>query len=121
MTNHKKIFFVIGYLGGPGWGGAHRVVCLLANYFAKMGHDVTIIVWKDSPIDYPLIEAVKIQWLHSKINKEIDVIKPCIMTRKILKQHKGAYLIAFMSKMATYARIYTIGLDLKNRDKEFIV
>lgn len=113
MSEHKKIFFVIGYLGGPGWGGAHRVVCVLANYFAKIGHDVTIIVWKDSPIDYPLIDSVKIQWLHSKIDKEVDVIKPCIMTRKILKQNKGAYLIAFMSKMATYARLFTIGLNIK--------
>ena len=113
MEECKKIFFVIGYLGGQGWGGAHRMVCVLANYFARIGHDVTVIVWKDSTIDYPLDDMVKIQWMHCKINKEIDVIKPCLMTRKILKQHNGAYLIAFMSKMATYSRLFTVGLDIK--------
>ena len=113
MGGQKKVFFVIGYLGGPGWGGAHRVVCVLANYLAKIGHDVTIIVWKDSPVDYPLVNAVKVQWLHCTIHREADVIKPCLMTRNILKQYNGAYLIAFMSKMATYARLYTIGLKIK--------
>ncbi len=36
----KKIFFVIGSLGG---GGAERVALLLANHFNRQGYDVTIV------------------------------------------------------------------------------
>ena len=110
---NKEVFFVIGSLGGKGWGGAHRVICILANYLAEKGYPVTIIVWRDSPVDYPLDKAINIIWLHCKVNKEIDMIKPCIKTREILKEHSGAYLYAFMSRMATYARIYTVGLNVK--------
>ena len=110
---NKEVFFVIGSLGGKGWGGAHRVICILANYLAEKGYPVTIIVWRDSPVDYPLNQAINLIWLHCNVKKEIDMIEPCIKTRKILRQHPGAYLYAFMSRMATYARIYTTGLNIK--------
>lgn len=109
----NEIFFVVSSLGGKGWGGAHRVLCILANYFAKKGYPVTIIVWRDSPIEYPLSDEVNIDWLHYEIKNEIDMLKPCIETRKKLKGHDGAYLFAFMSRMATYAIIYTIGEHIK--------
>ena len=110
---NKEVFFVIGSLGGKGWGGAHRVICILANYLAEKGYPVTIIVWRDSPVDYPLNQAINLIWLHCTVKSEIDMIEPCIKTRKILKKHPGAYLYAFMSRMATYARIYTTGLNIK--------
>lgn len=105
----KDVFFVVKRLGGSGWGGAHRVLAILANYFASRDYDVTVIVWEDSPIDYPLNKKVKIEWLHYHIKNEFDVFIPSIKTRKILKNHRGAYLYAFMSKMAVYALLYTIG------------
>ena len=109
----KEVFFVLGRLGGEGWGGAHRVVCILANYLAQKGYSVTIIVWRDSSIDYPLLDSVKIDWLHCVVKNEWDMIKPCLETRKRLKGHEGAYLYAFMSRMATYAILYTIGEGIK--------
>lgn len=109
----KEVFFVIGSLGGKGWGGAHRVVSILANYLAKKEYKVTIIVWRDSPIDYPLERSIKIEWLHCVTNREIDMIKPCLETRKRLKGHEGAFLYVFMSRMATYALIYTLGEKIK--------
>lgn len=110
---NKEVFFVIGRLGGKGWGGAHRVIALLANYLVLSGHKVTIIVWEDSPIDYPLEKAINVVWLHREINSEYDRIKACYATRKVLKNHKGAYLFAFMSRMAAYAVIITFGLGIK--------
>lgn len=110
---NKEIFFVIGALGGKGWGGAHRVVCILANYFAEKGYSVTIIVWRDTPVNYSLDKRIKIEWLHCQINRELDMLKACLKTRKLLKGHKGAYLFAFMSRMATYAVFYTLGTGVK--------
>jgi len=111
--NDKEIFFVVKSLGGQGWGGAHRVMGILANYLVAKGYSVTIVVWCDSPIEYPLDERINIECLHCQINRELDMVKPCLMTRKILKKHDNAYLFAFMSRMATYAAIYTIGLSVK--------
>lgn len=105
----QEVFFVIKSLGGKGWGGAHRVLAILANYLAQMGYDVTIIVWQDSTIDYPLDSRIHIEWLHCVITGEKDVLPAFLKTRAILKGHKGAYLYAFMSKMAVYALIYTLG------------
>lgn len=105
----REVFFVIKSLGGKGWGGAHRVLAILANYLAQRSYSVTIIVWQDSPIDYPLDKRVRIEWLHCVINGEKDVLPAFVKTRKILKGHKGAYLYAFMSKMAVYALVYTMG------------
>lgn len=109
----KEVFFVISSLGGKGWGGAHRVMCILANYLAEKGYSVSIIVWKDSTVDYPLNALIKVIWLHCEISSELDMVRPCIMTREILKEHPGAYLYAFMARMATYACLYTAGLNIK--------
>ena len=109
----KEVFFVIGRLGGKGWGGAHRVVALLANYLVLRGYKVTIIVWEDSPVDSPLEKDINVVWLHRGINSEFDCIKACYETRKVLKNHKGAYLFAFMSRMAAYAVLITFGLGIK--------
>lgn len=111
--NKKEVFFVVGCLGGKGWGGAHRVICILANHFAEKGYPVTIIAWRDSTVDYPLDKRIKIEWLHCQINRELDMVKPCLETRKLLKDHDNVYLFAFMSRMATYASLYTIGTKVK--------
>ena len=64
---NKEVFFVIGSLGGKGWGGAHRVICILANYLAEKGYPVTIIVWRDSPVDYPLNKAINLILFHCNV------------------------------------------------------
>ena len=89
------------------------MMCILANYLAEKGYSVTIIVWRDSTVDYPLNGLIKIIWLHCEINSELDMVRPCIMTRKILEKHPNSYLYAFMARMATYACLYTAGLNIK--------
>lgn len=51
-----KIDLIIGSLRS---GGAERVVCNLANYFATQGHIVRIITFMDKPDKYPLHDAIE--------------------------------------------------------------
>lgn len=113
MAQKQEVFFVFNSLGGKGWGGAHRVACILANYLARRGYFVTVIVWRDTPVDYPLESSIIIKWLHHNIKRERDMLAPCIQTRRILKGHKGAFVFAFMSRMTAYAVLYTMFLNVK--------
>ena len=112
MVN-KKIILVITKLGGKGWGGAHRVIVILANFFANKGYDTSLIVWEDSEIDYPVSNKVKIFKLNISVNSIIDRIRACIKTRKILKKNQDSYLLALMSRMAVDMLLCSIFLDIK--------
>ena len=108
----KEIIFIINSLGGKGWGGAHRVVSILANYYAKNNYAVSIVVWRDSTVDYPLSDKIKIEWLHWDFNRNADMLKPCIKTRRYLKHHSGAYVYVFMSTLAVFVWMATRGLNV---------
>ncbi len=111
--NSKKIFLVITKLGGKGWGGAHRVIAILANYFAEKGYDTTLIVWEDSQIDYPINDKVKLCKLHMTINNAFDRLKACIRIRKVLKKNQGCYVFALMSRMAIDMLLCSLFLNVK--------
>lgn len=96
----KKVFFVMNRLGGIGWGGAHRVAVIIANYLSNKGYDVNIIVWNKIRVDYPIDRKVNVIDLKIEQKSEIDRIKACLQTRKILKNYKGAYVYALMSRIA---------------------
>ena len=71
----KNIIFVTNRLGGKGWGGAHRVTTILANYFARKEYNVTMIVWEKSDIEYPINEKINIINLGFEKLNEKDRIK----------------------------------------------
>lgn len=110
---NEKIVFVINKLGGQGWGGAHRVIAILANYFANNNYNTTLIVWEKSEIDYEINKKVNIVNLNLKINSEKDRIIACLKTRKVLKGLKGAYLYALMSRMAIDMLLSSLLLNIK--------
>jgi glycosyltransferase involved in cell wall biosynthesis len=60
-----RILFLIYSLGG---GGAERVTCGLANYWARAGHAVTVVVWgasdKEDEQTYALDESVTVETLN---------------------------------------------------------
>lgn len=58
-----KIDLIIGSLQG---GGAERVVCVLANYFASVGYEVSVITFTDGD-KFELDDAVQRVRLHKKL------------------------------------------------------
>lgn len=100
-------------LGGKGWGGAHRVSVILANYLARKGYDVTIIVWCKSNVDYPIDDDVKVICLNLDNIEGKNRIKACLKTRKILKGNRGAYVFVLISRMAVDVLIFSTFLGVK--------
>ena len=109
----KNIIFVTNRLGGKGWGGAHRVTTILANYFARKEYNVTMIVWEKSDIEYPINEKINIINLGFEKLNEKDRIKACMLTRKILRKYKGASVFVLMSRMAVDVFLFTRFLNIK--------
>lgn len=113
IEKKSKIFFVINRLGGKGWGGAHRVSVIVANYLAKKGYDVSIISWYKTQIDYPINELVKIISFNLEKQNEKSRIIACFKTRKVLAKNKGAFVYVFISRMAIDVFLSTLFLKLK--------
>ena len=104
----KNIFFVINRLGGKGWGGAHRVMAILANYLSEKGYKVRIIVWENGKIDYPINAKIEIINLNVKLNKATGRLKACIKTRKALKAYTNITIFAFTSRIAVDVLLSTL-------------
>lgn len=110
----KDIIFVTNKLGGKGWGGAHRVTAILANYLSnKQDYNVTMIVWQNTTIDYPINKNINIINLNFEDINEKNRIKACYKTREILKQHKNSVVIVLMSRMAVDMYIFSRFLKIK--------
>ena len=111
--NKEDVFIIMNKLGGPGWGGAHRVSAIIANYLAKKGYNVSIIVWDKIQTDYPINDKVNVIDLKIKQNNELARIKACMKTRSILKKHQGAFVYVLMSRIAVDILLSTLFLKLK--------
>ena len=59
----KNIMFIMTKLGGSGWGGAHKVSVMLANYLAQNGYNVSFSVSELSQQDFPVDQNIKIHCL----------------------------------------------------------
>lgn len=103
----KKVMFIMTKLGGPGWGGAHKVSVMLANALAKRGYDVSFSVSEDSTQDYPVDEAIRIFCLSGLYRsgriRPLNLVKKLLAFRKLCKTEKIDVVVGFTSNMAIYA------------------
>ena len=103
-----KIVFV---LAGLGFGGAERVVSILANEFVKMNNDVRIILTSgDDTCAYTLDPKVDVK----VINKGYGVIKCWREFRKLCKDFDSDVVLAFMSGTSIMActSLYFTGIPV---------
>lgn len=107
-------------LGGPGWGGAHKVSVMLANYLAENGHEVFFSVSERSRVDCPLHSSIKVYCLtelfKSSRFRVINLIKKCIAYRKLCRTEKIDVVVGFTSNMA----IYSVLVSLFSKRKSLI-
>lgn len=103
----KKIMFIMTKFGGTGWGGAHKVSVMLANYLSRNGYDVSIAVSEHARIDYPIDSAIKKYFLcdlYKQSNtRAINLLKKMKAFRSLCKQNKIDLVVGFTSNMAIYA------------------
>ncbi len=102
-----KIFIVQSHLGG---GGAERVGVLLANGFAKRGHNVFTVTNLNDVVTYNVSKNVKVLNMVPPVNNSI--VKWLVAIRNLrhyVKQYKPDVVIgimelcAFISKMACFS------------------
>lgn len=93
-----KIAFSMAQMRG---GGAERVVSELANFFAKEGHDVSIMLAKESGCVYELEQNVK---LIDLVNYNKGFVSRVKAIRKCIKDSNFDVVISFL----TNANIETI-------------
>lgn len=92
-----KIVFVLPRLG---FGGAERVVSVLANEFIKMNNDVRIILTSgDDTCVYPLDSKIDV----CITGKGLGVIKNWLSYRKLCKEYDADVVIAFMDTISIMA------------------
>ncbi len=108
----KKVMFIMTKLGGVGWGGAHKVSVMLANYLAKSGYDVSFSVSEESRQDYPVDESIKIFCLSDMYKqggvRQLNLFKKMLAFRKLCKKEEIDVVVGFTSNMAIYSVFATI-------------
>lgn len=108
----KNVMFILTKLGGPGWGGAHKVAVLLANYLAKKNYNVSIAVSENSEQDYPVEQSVTIYCLSnyykSSQNRSVNLIRKLFSFRKLCSEKGIDVVVGFTSNMAVYAILTSI-------------
>lgn len=102
-----KIAFIMTKLGGPGWGGAHKVTVLIANYLSMKQHDVTIVVSEDSAQDFPVNSSIKIVNITNTYKKNklrfLNLFSKLYYFRKYCAENKIDIVVGLTSNMAVYS------------------
>ncbi len=110
----KHIMFVIATLQG---GGAERVVCTMANYWADKGHKVSIATFaaKGQGSAYPLHENVSLSELdilgkkHGAISDNVSRIKSI---RAFVQRENPDHVVSFMESTNVLVMLATMGLGV---------
>ena len=117
-----RLLFLIYSLGS---GGAERVTCHLANYWASQGHDVSIatLVGDEEPV-YPIDPRVHLKSLdiagptRGIFVKVAKLFRRMRTIRRYLKQTKSDVVIGMMTETAVMLAIAAIGLKSRTMGAE---
>lgn len=93
----KKIIFFIGSMS---WGGAEKVISILANFYAKKGWIVTIVMVLNNKVVYELDDRIQIISIarenKTRINNLLYWIKKI---KRIIKIIKPNYIVSFVCRI----------------------
>lgn len=101
----KKIVFITNRLIG---GGSERVLVTIANSFAKLGYEVSILSYLNSE-RYPISEKVRVFTLENEKSKLQRIIK----VRKLICQIKPDTVIAFEYFVNMQVILACLGLNVR--------
>lgn len=108
----KKIMFIMTKLGGIGWGGAHKVSVMLANYLAQKGYEVSFSVSELDRVDYPVDESIKVFCLKDLYKKSsfrpMNLVKKMKAFRGLCKEENIDLVVGFTSNMAIYSILASV-------------
>ena len=107
-----RLMFIMTKLGGTGWGGAHKVSVMLANYLAQNGYEVAFSISEKGQMDYPIDDLIKVYCL-SDMYKESrlrywNLVEKLKAFRRLCKTEKIDLVVGFTSNMAIYSILATV-------------
>lgn len=111
-----RVMFVIHSLTSV--GGAERILTLIANYFSKKGHKVTIAVFDKERADpfYPVSPEITMIPMNihkaSKISDGGDFLLGCLRIRNTVKLSKPELIISFLTYENIITLCSTLGLHI---------
>ncbi|GJL84782.1 MAG: glycosyl transferase [Micavibrio sp.] len=114
MKTPKNILFIIHSLHG---GGAERVVCSMANYWAKKGEGATILTLAgpDVPVSYPLSSQVKKRSLNASgknKNALLDNVERIKKLSHAIKEEQPDVILSFMEATNILSILAARGLKI---------
>ena len=93
----KKIMFFIGSMS---WGGAEKVISILANVYAKRGWDVTIVMVLSNKITYKLDNRIKtISIARENKSRAKNLLYWIRRIKNLLKTFKPDYIVSFVCRI----------------------
>lgn len=108
---NKKILFINACLTG---GGSEKVMSTLANYFAQMGFDVTMILVRNKEHTYEINKRINIIQLTCRHNNKLLILcKRLYEIRKKVKSSNADTVISFMTDINLFTILSC--LKLKKR------
>lgn len=106
MTVMKIVFVTPGMT----FGGAERVISILANIWCDMGHDVSIFITAtDRPPVYKLNEKINVEYYAGFNENGVSHFELIFAIRKFVNKEKPDCVISFMNDVCAYTIIALMG------------
>lgn len=93
------------------FGGAERVISIVASKLAEMGHEVEVLLYYDKEVCYKLNKKVRVISDEQYIGKS-NILNHIIWRRKYIKQQKPDVVISFLAKFNMLNIIAMSGLNI---------
>ena len=93
-------------------GGAERVISILANEFANIGHEVELLLYYDKPIWYSLDHKVKVTIDEAIIGK-CGRVKHALWRRKYIKHSNADIVVSFLAPFNIFNIVALFGVKKK--------
>lgn len=107
----KKIAFVTGAMGR---GGAERVISLLANRYAELGWQVSILMLLHSHVEYPLDARIHVEDLSNESRRALlDMPRLIRAVRRYVKENRPDAVVAFMAQICLVTDLACHGLPAR--------
>lgn len=110
--SRKKICIAIHDLAHA---GAERVAASWANYLAKQGHDVFVLVYACGKDLYDLQEGVRVVPVAQTRETffQMSAVSQLKNMRKIVRSERPEIMISFLPKMQIYMMLATLGMRIR--------
>ncbi len=109
----KKYCFVIPKLSS---GGAERAISVFASGIAELGYDVSLIIYKRTPEEYPVSDLVKKYYRCDEeysSNKVIIFLQKLRYVRRFLKDNQIDVVVPFLENCVIHTFVASRGLKIK--------